>query len=253
MRSFQGAGQRREEIGEAKARDGVPGRSTLSEQLPPAAGGMTAALASTPLPRLDLARPVEKVVGDTSPGTEISTIENGPESGHAPAAGSPTSAEKAPKKKKAGVESFTVEWAKSAAASPTAAKLRLDYKVKLKKDDDHDPALAEFRQNVMTKWEITSGPHAGAKADTSPMHDDNYSRADDVKGHKLTDQLFESNDNPGVAPLHKDDVLDYSFTAEQMIIDTSDGNRVVARRGPHTATIKGKDARTYANVPKKLE
>jgi hypothetical protein len=27
---------------------------------------------------------------------------------------------------------------------------------------------------------------------------------------------------------------------------------VIARRGPHTATIKGKDARTYANVPKKL-
>jgi hypothetical protein len=107
-----------------------------------------------------------------------------------------------------------------------------------RKDDDHDPALAEFRQNVMTKWEITSGPNAGATTDTSPMHDDHYSRADD--------------DNPGVAPLHKDDVLDYSFTAEQMIIDTSNGNSVVARRGPHTATIKGKDVRTYANVPKKL-
>ena len=150
------------------------------------------------------------------------------------------------------MESFTVEWAKGVSAGPTAAKLRLDYKAKFKKDDDHDPALAEFRQNVMTKWEITSGPNAGAKADTSPMHDDNYSRADDVRGNKLTDQFFESNDNPGAAPLHRDDVLDYSFTAEQMIIDTSNGNNVIARRGPHTATIKGKHERTYANVPKKL-
>ena len=250
MRSFRSADQQADETGGAPARDSMPGRRTLTEQLPPATGYMAAA-APAPLPRLDLARSVEKVVGDTAPGTELATIEKGPEDGGAPMAGQPAAAGNA-KKKKAGVESFTVEWAKGASAGPTAAKLRLDYKAKLKKDDDHDPALAEFRQNVMTKWEITSGPNAGARGDTSPMHDDNYSRADDVKGNKLTDQLFESNDNPGVAPLHKDDVLDYSFTAEQMIIDTSDGNSVVARRGPHTATIKGKDARTYANVPKKL-
>ena len=47
-------------------------------------------------------------------------------------------------------------------------------------------------------------------------------------------------------------MIDYSFTAEQMIIDTSDSNKVLERRGPHTATIKGKDARVYGNVPKKL-
>lgn len=248
MKSFQ-SGRQQGETGEVSASDAMPGRSTLSGQLTPTTGEMTSAPGM--LPRLDLAQPAaEKAVGEVAPGAEVATIENGPEGGGAPA-GSPA-AGKAPKKKRAGVESFTVDWSKGAAAGPTAAKLRLDYKAKFKKDDDHDPALAEFRQNVMTKWEITSGPHAGAKADTSPMHDDHYSRADDVKGNKLTDQFFESNDNPGAAPLHADDVLDYSFTAEQMIIDTSDGNSVVARRGPHTATIKGKGDRSYGNVPKKL-
>jgi hypothetical protein len=133
------------------------------------------------------------------------------------------------------------------------AKLRLDYNAKFKKDDDHDPALAEFRQNAMTKWEITDGPHKGAKGDTSPLHDDNYSRADDLGGHTINDQLFYSNDNPGWNTwIDKDDVLDYAFTAEQMIIDKSDGNKVIEKRGPHTATITGKDARVYGNVPKKL-
>lgn len=252
MRSFRSEGPQGDEASGAPAREVVPGRRTLSEQLPPATADLAAAPGPPPppLPRLDLARSAEKVVGDPAPGAALATIEHGPAGGAAPAAGGPAAA-KAPGKK-AGVESFTVDWARGAAAGPTAAKLRLDYKVTLKQDDAHDPALAEFRQNVMTRWEITSGPNAGARGDTSPMHDDNYSRADDVKGHKLTDPRFESNDNPGVAPLHKDDVLDYAFTAEQMIIDTSDGDRVVARRGPHTATIKGKDERTYANVPKKL-
>ncbi len=47
-------------------------------------------------------------------------------------------------------------------------------------------------------------------------------------------------------------MLDYTFTVEQMIIDTSDGNKVIEKRGPHTATIKGKHPRVYGNVPKKL-
>jgi hypothetical protein len=158
-----------------------------------------------------------------------------------------------PKKKKAGVESFTVDWAKGAIIDPTAAKLRLDYNAKFKKDDDHDPALAEFRQNAGDKWEITDGPHKGQKG-ASPLADDNYSRADDLAGNKKTDQLFYSNDNPGwgIGKLDKDDVLDYEFTAEQMIIDTSDGNKVIAKRGPHTGTIKGKSPRVHGNVPKKL-
>lgn len=166
----------------------------------------------------------------------------GPKDAGAPAAGVP--------KKKAGVDSFKVEWKKNANASPTTAKLRLDYSVKFKKDAVYDPASAEFRQNVMTKWEVTAGPRKGESGDTSPMHDDHYSRADDTGGNTINDENFVSNDSPGfTGSVDKEDVVDYSFTAEQMIIDTGDGNKVIAKRGPHTGTIKGKDPRSYAGVP----
>jgi hypothetical protein len=176
-------------------------------------------------------------------------VEQAPDGGAGPKdAGAPAPA----KQKKAGVDSFTVTWKKNPSAGPTKASLRLDYSAKFKKDDAHDPALAEFRQNVLTKLEVTDGPNKGTKIDTSPLHDDNYSRADDTAGNAITDTKFVSEDNPEAAPLDKDDVIDYSFTAEQLIIDTSDGNKVIARRGAHTATIKGKHPRTFAGVPKTL-
>ena len=160
------------------------------------------------------------------------------------------------KAKKAGVDSFEVKWTKNASAtlasSPTAPRLRLDYTAKFKKDADHDPALAEFRQSVKTTYEITAGPNKGQKGDTSPMHDDNYSRADDSAGRAITDVDFTANDNPGLPGIDKDDVLNYSFTAQQTIIDASDSNKVIATRGPHTGTIKGKDPRTFGGVPKTL-
>jgi hypothetical protein len=149
-----------------------------------------------------------------------------------------------PKKKKAGVKSFDVKWSENSDSSASSALLRLDYNAKFKKDDEHDPSLAEFRQNVMTKYEITDGPHKGKKGDTSPMHDDNYSRADDVKGNTINDVDFYSNDNPGLDGwLDKDDDVNYAFTAEEMIIDTSQANKVIEKRGPATGTIKGKHPR----------
>jgi hypothetical protein len=156
------------------------------------------------------------------------------------------------KVKKAGVNSFEVKWSKHSGAGAADAKLRLDYNAKFKKDANHDPALAEFRQSVMSTWDITAGPHKGRKGKTSPMHDDHYSRADDLSGNKITDVKFYSNDNPGYDDLDKNDVLDYSFTAEQTIIDTSQANKVIAKRGPHTATVKGKHRRKYHGVPKTL-
>lgn len=165
-------------------------------------------------------------------------------------AGSPVDAPK----KKAGIDSFVVKWSKNADSSPTTAKLRLDYAVKFKKDDAHDPAAAEFRQNAFHTFEVTAGPHKGQKHSNPPLHDDNYSRADDTGGNGIGDVDFVCNDNPGPVAnaLDKDDVIDYSFTAEQMIIDTRDSNKVVAKRGPHTATIKGKDPRAFDQVPKNL-
>ncbi len=170
----------------------------------------------------------------------------------APPAPAPPAPAPPAKAKKAGVDSFKVKWSKHAGAGAADAKLRLDYTAKFKKDADHDPALAEFRQSVMSTWDITAGPHKGRKGTTSPMHDDNYSRADDQAGNAITDVNFYSNDNPGYDDLDKDDVLDYSFTAEQTVIDTSQANKVIAKRGPHTATVKGKDPRTYTGVPTTL-
>jgi hypothetical protein len=154
-------------------------------------------------------------------------------------------------KQKAGVDAFVVKWTKNPSSGPKTAKLRLDYSVKFTKDATHDPAVAEFRQNAFHTYIVTDGPHKGQKHNNPPLHDDNYSRADDTAGNRINDVNFVSNDNPGAVAdsLDKDDVIDYSFTAEQMIIDTGDGNTVIARRGPHTATIKGKDPRTYDSVP----
>lgn len=149
------------------------------------------------------------------------------------------------KAKKAGVDSFKVEWSENPITTATSPRLYLEYKAKFKDDDEHDPALAEFRQNVMTKYEITDGPNKGQKADTSPMHDDNYSRADDDYGRSKSNVNFSSNDNPGLKKIDKDDYLKYSFTAEQMIIDTSQGNKVLEKVGPKTGTIEGKHPRKF--------
>lgn len=154
--------------------------------------------------------------------------------------------------KKAGVEHFFVRWKKHANAGPTNERFRIDFFVRFKKDAQHDPALAEYRQNVMTKYNITDGPHKGDKWDSSPLHDDNYSRADDVFGNAISDVEFISNDNPGISGLHQDDYLNYSFTAEQIIIDISQNNKVIAKLGPVTVTITGKHPRKYSGVPKTL-
>jgi hypothetical protein len=151
--------------------------------------------------------------------------------------------------KSAGVDSFSVNWAGT--TSERKATLHLDFTAKFAKDATHDPTVAEFRQNAFHKYEITDGPHKGTKSDNSPLHDDSYTRADDHQ-HTRADQDFVSTDNPGVRHLSPNDVIDYAFTAEEMIIDTSQGNKVIAKRGPHTATIKGKHPRTVDGVPASL-
>lgn len=58
--------------------------------------------------------------------------------------------------------------------------------------------------------------------------------------------------NPGISGLHQDDYLNYSFTAEQILIDISQNNKVIAKQGPVTVTITGKPPRKYSGVPKTL-
>jgi hypothetical protein len=198
-------------------------------------------------PRASLVLGDKSVDGESD--SQFGLVEdNGPDAGTGPKdAGAPA----AVPKKKAGVDAFVVKWTKNPSSGPETAKLRLDYSVKFAKDATHDPAVAEFRQNAFHTFEVTDGPHKGQKHNNPPLHDDNYSRADDTAGNSINDVNFVSNDNPGTLKnaLDKDDVIDYSFTAEQMIIDTGDGNKVVAKRGPHTATIKGKHPRRYDGVP----
>ena len=181
---------------------------------------------------------VENPIGDI--------VENNPQGTGSAGSGGGGVAEKAPKKKTAGVDSFEVKWSENPLSTATKPKVRLDYKAKFKDDDEHDPALAEFRQNAMTKYEIKDGPHKGQKGDTTPLHDDNYSRADDDLGRPLSNVNFSSNDNPGfVTDIDKDDDLDYAFTAEQMIVDMSQGEKVVQKIGPKTARITGKHPRKF--------
>jgi hypothetical protein len=156
----------------------------------------------------------------------------------------------------AGIEYFTVTWQKHPMAGPNNARFHLHFLAKFRDDSVYDPKCAEFRQNVMAVYECTAGTHKGDKADTSPMHDDHYSRNDDLKARPITSVDFESQDNPGVRKGHTefDDVITFSFTAEQMIIDTCQTpNKVIAHIGPHTGVITGSHPRDYANVPEAFE
>ena len=156
-------------------------------------------------------------------------------------------------KKRCGVSKFEVTWAKNPTAGPTKAELRLDITIDFKMDAKHDPCCCEYRQNVKTVAKVTDGPRKGQKVDTSPLHDDNYSRADDTDGNgALGHPGFTTNDNPGLPNINATDVIDYAFTAEQGVIDCCDKSKEIARKGPHTATIKGKHPRMYGGVPKKL-
>ena len=156
-------------------------------------------------------------------------------------------------KRKAGIQSFAVKWMKGPQAGPKTAQFRLEYSATFLDDATHDPAAAGFAQNAFHKYKVVAGPHNSEADDNSPLHDDHYSRADDPN-HAATDTAFESNDNPGTVKDHLDatDNIDYTFMAEQMIYDTSDGNKVLQKKGPHTGTIKGVEPRSYTGIPATL-
>ena len=76
---------------------------------------------------------------------------------------------------------------------------------------------------------------------------DRYSRRDDTlhKKYSYADTTFASNDNPGFknsAEIAADDVIDYSFTAEQLIRNNQT-KAEVCKIPAHTETIKGKHPR----------
>jgi len=167
------------------------------------------------------------------------------------------------KQKCCGVKTFVVTWKER--DEKKSVGFRIDVTIEFLDDDDHDPACCAYCQYVSTVWEVKDGPNKGNKSDAllKRMHRDNSSRNDDkdeniAKRHKG----FKTKVLPGVGvKLEKDDDLDYAFTAEQIVEEDCDSPcpkyAIVAKRGPHTGTVKGKvtkkEGRTFGGVPKTLD
>jgi len=186
----------------------------------------------------------------SEPGENVKDVKEG---------GNPATEEK--KVKCCGVKKFVVKWSKPSGWY-VGQMLRIDVEIEFMADDEHDPACCEFCQNVKTVFKIIDGPNKGRRGDTSPMHDDHYGRGDDSDGKPgLSDPGFTTDDNPGFNPdrlkLDPNDNIEYSFTAEQMVKEKCESpcpkGTIVAQRGPHTATVKGKEPRTFTGVPTTLD
>jgi len=177
---------------------------------------------------------------------------------------------KAEKKKQkcCGVKRFAVKWTESPDFA-TGTMARIDVEIEFKKDDSHDPACCKYCQTVQTIWSVKSGPWKGQKDDTSPMHDDKYTRgtvvggkvinSDDDDGNvDLGDPGFKTNDNPGWDSIPADNDIDYKFTAKQEVTEGCESpcstGTTVATRGPHTVHISGKVKRNNnGTLPRTFE
>jgi hypothetical protein len=176
--------------------------------------------------------------------------------------------------KKCGVESFSVKWRQGITdkSGRPLGLFRIDVKIVFKKGGDYDPRCCEYKQNARTRFKITipnsvPSPWEGDE----PMHDDDYSRGDDIDGNtSLGDPSFQVNDNPGPTDLPLPDgseIIYYEFTAEQIVFSSGknfkgglfskscecEANAEVAKKGPHTATVSGKTGSyKYEGVPADL-
>jgi hypothetical protein len=162
-------------------------------------------------------------------------------------------------KKKCGVESFVVLWRPGSFKYPsgTVSMLNIIVKIQFKNGGEYDPRCCEYKQNAYhdwTKW--TYPPVASGHDDDPPLHDDGFSRKDNDDGN--TDPslpYFAVGDVPGVDPLQNGEIIQYQFTAEQIVYSPGksfagnpdkktegcecEKNDQVAKRGPHTAKIEG--------------
>jgi len=164
------------------------------------------------------------------------------------------------KQKCCGVKSFVVKWDKPNGFYK-GQMTKIDVNIEFEKNDDFDPVCCEYCQNVKSEWEVTDGPQKGQKGTgkmTDDWKDDNYSRKDDLDGNKnLSDPNFYTNDRPGLQGLSNTSVVNYTFSAEQMVKEICPEpcktGSIVAKRGPHTVTVTGKDPRTFTGVPETLD
>ncbi|MCC6321913.1 MAG: RHS repeat protein, partial [Phycisphaerales bacterium] len=169
--------------------------------------------------------------------------------------------------KKCCVEKFEVKWTEPSAAAKKQSPgslVEIQVEITFGSVKPCDPSCCAYSQQVMTVMTISDGPNKGFKADTSPMHDDGYSRDNDgTDGNDPDDQDgkpdksdpgFKTSDIPGKPGLDDADVIDYKFTAAQYVHDTCNGGALVAQRGPHTAHITGKVPRdNNKTLPKTLD
>jgi Putative peptidoglycan binding domain len=154
--------------------------------------------------------------------------------------------------KQAGVDPFTVKWFRDPFEGMDEAvrghdgRIRLEYAATFKDDATHDPAMAEFRQSIKLRVVIN-----GKVTRDLDVADDGYGHRDGTiqRDETYTASGYTGRDRPGVIPLDDTDDVLIEFTVTNTIIDLALGGAVIAQRGPHTATIKGRHPRTFEGVP----
>ena len=149
----------------------------------------------------------------------------------------------------AGVESFTVRYSKDDLQD---GKIRIDADAVFTQDATHDPTVAEFQQFVSSQGRTSASQFVFGNKD---VHDDNYHRDPariDQRSQTYSGNTYHMTDRAGISPLAKDEELDFRFTAEQRIVDLSRRGMVIARRGPHTVVVKGREPRRYEGAPRDL-
>ncbi len=152
-----------------------------------------------------------------------------------------------PIQQKAGVESFSVNWKKHPSNNEKNAAFWIDYKAKFKHGDGFDAGDAEFRQNASDDWKIEE-EDGNTITGKSPLQDDSYNKAADPEMYTGDNkENFKGVDQPGWSDneLNSGDKVTWSFTAEQMVVDTSDSDKILEKKGPKTVKITGKHPRNH--------
>jgi hypothetical protein len=161
------------------------------------------------------------------------------------------------------VEDFKVKWDKEKYTNVeeeiAEPGFLLEISAKLNTRNPYALAFIEYRQKVASKIEIYDEEGNPEVTIEQEEDDDNYSRKDNSdKTDPYENPNFKTNDHPSIGggygkKLSAAQNINYTFTAQQEFYDRSTGaERVIARKGPHTATITGKHPREWKGVPKEL-
>jgi hypothetical protein len=116
----------------------------------------------------------------------------------------------------------------------------IEVKLKFRSDPPYSCACCEYRQNAAL-WLVVKLNGRVIDDGGWPMKDDGYSRKDDLDGWPATHWCgFETKDYPGTkSALPFFTNIHFTFTAEQLVIDTCNNNAVVEKYGPTTMVVTG--------------